>query len=456
MHEREIFKHIEKSPKLLQGPDLLRTLSKVWSAFTKLIRSLLSSYKTAVCPELGKFIPTAQGAAFQASPSFLSASSLTAKPMSSSSSCPEQVLSYSTISLASGYDRETCMNCIKEILSASLLQSKSQEVILDLKVGCLVLKGNEYSFRTSSKPSTQEKRLDHGTDREALKLKPDSAHPANPNDIGHFASSAKRIKSMPPKPSLIPWPYLPAFYEDSAGKLGKRYNFQDSLSPGELLEEHKKQIAVKKYKKAFHAHEGKQEGIVLANIANNQMAKDKEIRQNRTKALQDLFITGNKSQIESHRVRKEGDLVEKKNEKYDFFPFVYGSKLEEYQGFIKSQLNEEMKEKMKNDRKEFSTKRDLTDSYLTSFPVFLKQDKFEPKRRIDDAHVKKTMGQALNRYEQELISIKAQNESEVNKKDLQNKLTSVIVQQNKSKRDEKLIENKNYLIQQMEDKVREK
>ena len=319
-----------------------------------------------------------------------------------------------------------------------------------------MLKGNEYSFRTSSKPSTQEKRLDHGTDREALKLKPDSAHPANPNDIGHFASSAKRIKSMPPKPSLIPWPYLPAFYEDSAGKLGKRYNFQDSLSPGELLEEHKKQIAVKKYKKAFHAQEGKQEGIVLANIANNQMAKDKEIRQNRTKALQDLFITGNKSQIESHRVRKEGDLVEKKNEKYDFFPFVYGSKLEEYQGFIKSQLNEEMKEKMKNDRKEFSTKRDLTDSYLTSFPVFLKQDKFEPKRRIDDAHVKKTMGQALNRYEQELISIKAQNESEVNKKDLQNKLTSVIVQQNKSKRDEKLIENKNYLIQQMEDKVREK
>ena len=463
MHEREIFKYIQNSPKLLQGPDLLRTLSKVWSAYTKLVRSLLNQNKTAICPELGKLMATCQGAVFQASPSFLSISSLPAKPIPQSSSNPEQVLSYSTISSASGYNKETCMNCIKEIISASLLLSKSQEVTLDLKVGRLVLRPNDYTFITCSLPSVpsipnsaREKRSDRTGNRENLMQKPDSAHPANPNDIGHFNSTGKRIKSVPPKPNFIPFPYLPGFYEENDDKLGKRYNFQETLSPEELFKEHKKQIAIKKFKKEFQANQGKQEGIVLANVANNQMAKDREIRENKEKALKELFVKANKSQIETHRARREEDLTEKKNEKYDFFPFVYGSKLEEFKGKIKLQLQEEMKEKMRNDKKEFSSKRDLSESYITSFPIFLKQDKFEPKRRTFDNHVKETMGQALNRYEKELINLKIQNENEMNKKELENKLTYMIVQQNKSRRDDKLRENKNYLLQQMEDKVRKK
>jgi hypothetical protein len=444
MHEREIFKHIEKSPKYLKTDDISRVLTKVWSAYTKLLRSLLSSYKTATTQEFGKFIPTAQGAQFSPSQFFLSLGNYSPKPVPTSSQSIEAALSYSSISLASGYDRETCISSIKEILSAAVFLSKSGKVTLDMKIGQLHLQGNDYSFANNFKPQSSQ------TEKQETK------NPANPNDIGLINNSEKRFKSVPPNPSNIPFPYLPAFYDDSSKKLGKRFNFEDQPSPSQLLEEHKKQIAVKKYKTLAHSKETKREGQILATIANQQMIEERQSKEQKEKTLQNLFVSANRSQIDSHLHKKQELVSEKKTEKYDFFPFIYGSKLEEFQQQLKSQLNDEMKKKMENDRKEFSSKKEITDSYLTSFPVFLKQDKFEPKRRVENLHVKATMGQALNRYEQELQQIKDQRVQDSQKEEAQTRLNKLYEEQNKIHKETNALDNKNYLLQQMEDKVKKK
>lgn len=443
MHEKEIFKQVEKSPKYLSGNEIIRTLTKVWSAYTKLIRSLLSSHKTAISQEFGKFIPTAQGAQFVPNSFFLSLGNYSAKSVTPATSTAEHHLSYSSISLASGYSKEICINSLKEILSAAFLSCKSNPITLDLKIGQLHLRSFEYQFSSGYKSvSTAEK------------LEPTNV--ANPNDIGHFSTSAKRFKSVPPNPKTIPWPYFPGFYEDSSKKLGKKFNFEEQPSPSQLLEEHKKQIKVKNYKKYSKTKEEKKEGQVLASLANHQMAEDRESKVIKTKALQELFIHGNKSQIDSHRLQKEEKKVEKKSEKYDFFPFVYGSKLEEYQHQLKSELRAEMKAKMENDKKEFPAKQGITEEYTTAFPVFLKQDKYVPKRRVENIHVKAAMGNALNRYEEELNSFKVKKIQEEQREKIQEDANKVYEEQGKVKFQQAISQNREFLLQQIEENVKSK
>jgi len=441
MHEKEIFKQVEKSPKYLSGNEIIRTLTKVWSAYTKLIRSLLSSHKTAISQEFGKFIPTAQGAHFVPNSFFLSLGNYSAKSITPATSTTEQHLSYSSISLASGYSKEICINSLKEILSSAFLLCKSNPITLDLKIGQLHLRSFEFQFSSGYKSVSTAEKLE-------------ATNVANPNDIGHFSTSAKRFKSVPPNPKAIPWPYLPGFYEDSSKKLGKKFNFEEQPSPLQLLEEHKKQIKVKNHKKYTKTKEEKKEGQILANLANHQMAEDRESKVNKAKALQELFVHGNKSQIDSHHLQKEEKKVEKNSEKYDFFPFVYGSKLEEYQQQLKSDLRAEMKAKMENDKKEFPAKQGITEEYTTSFPVFLKQDKYVPSRRVENTHVKAAMGNALNRYENELNSLKVKKIQEHQREKIQEDIDKVYEEQGKAKFKQAINQNKDFLLQQIEENVK--
>lgn len=441
MHEKEIFKHVEKSPKYLTGNEIVRTLTKVWSAYTKLLRNLLSSYKTVISQEFGKFIPTAQGTQFIPSNFFLSLGNYTAKPVTASATTAEHHLSFSSVSLASGYSKEICVNSLKEILSAAFYLCKNTSITLDLKIGQLHLRALEFQFSSGYKTvSTAQK--------------PEPTNVANPNDIGHFATSEKRFKSVPPNPKNIPWPYFSGFYDDYNKKLGKRYNFEEQPSPSQLLEEHKKQIKVKNSKHITKNKEEKKEAQVLANLANHQMAEDRETKANKAKLLQDMFISGNKSQIESHRQHQEEKKVEKTSEKYDFFPFTYGSKLEEYQQHLKSQMKAEMKAKMENNEKEFPAKQGITEDYITSFPLFLKQDKYTPKRRVENTHVKAAMGKALNRYEQELNSMRIQKIQDNQKELVQESLNKAYEEQGKVKAQQALTQNRQFILQQIEEKVK--
>lgn len=63
--------------------------------------------------------------------------------------------------------------------------------------------------------------------------------------------------------------------------------------------------------------------------------------------------------------------------------------------------------KMESDKKEFTGRQGLLKS-ISVFSYFFKARQYVPSRRVEETHVKAAMGQALNRYEQELNTIKAQ------------------------------------------------
>ena len=112
-----------------------------------------------------------------------------------------------------------------------------------------------------------------------------------------------------------------------------------------------------------------------------------------------------------------------------------------------------MKEKMDSEKQGFSTKNKLPDSYLTSFPLFLKQDKAVPARRVENSHVKAVMGQALNRYEDELNNIKNERKKEAKLKLIQEELSKEQIDLRKQEFEKAAQDHKTYIIEQIENNV---
>jgi hypothetical protein len=450
MQESEVFKQASISPKYLEIADTGKVLYKVWSAYTKFIRSLLSNNKTAVTVEFGKFVPTAQGACFVPCAQLISAgrySYTEALPVKSK----EQHISYSSISIACGYPKDVCMNSIREIVNTAVNISKAQEVQLDFKIGKLVLKPNLMVFKGSvnnTHSSTAEANITRNHDDGY-----DQFYASNPNTLSSVKPIEKRNHTGSPISPNIPWPYLSSFYEGSTKKFGKKFLISDSLSPVQLLEEHKKQINDKKKKQENNYIEEKKDGNVLVNLAKIELKNEKDKSSQKTQALQQMFIESNKNQIEQHKQDLHQKSVQKKSEKYDFFPFTYGSKLEEYQQQLKSKLKEEMAEKMKIDKKNNPIKQEISDSYLTSFPLFLKQDKVSPTRRYDTGHIKAVMGQALDRYEQELSYIKHENIKSEQQELIKDQFHKISNHQNKLASEKAIQEHKQYLLEQIQANV---
>ena len=448
----DLLKEVCKVPYFSSLPDPLRMLYKVWSAYTKFIRSLLSSNKTAVTQEFGKFTPTSQGACFFPNTFFLASGSYTySPPPPLLVKPPEQHLSYSSISVAAGYSKTDCENSVKEILAKAIEVSKTRELNLDFKVGIMGLKPGRIVFKGSSGNTLPCSATISSARTPAASVR--SAHPSNPNSIHQSKIGNQRyctVPPMPPVPENIPWPYVSSFFEDSVKKPSKRFMIEGNLSPDQLLEEHKRQINEKRKKKEKKHKEERENGQVLINVANLELMKEKEQRHNKAKALQDLFIVSNKHQIDQHKEELLQKTTEKNIEKYDFFPFTYGSNLEEYQKVVKSQLNEEMRTKMDVEKQNYTRKNDISDSYLSSFPVFLQQDKSVSTRRIEDEHVKKVMGQALNRYEKELSSMKASKSKVIQDQLIQEEIQKIFLDHGKKQVENALLENQKSLLDQIE------
>lgn len=447
MQEMELFKEAKKNPKYVSGEDIVRMLFKVWSAYTKFIRGLLQSGKSAVTIEFGKFIPTAQEACFIPSSSFLALGPFSYIPSFAHTQAPEQYLSYSSVSMASGYSKQQCMNSIKEIMHTTVRMALNSEVKLDFKVGILYINARSMKFVSSFKM------LNHGDKRLLTPEAKDQVHPANPNNIGFASVTSKRVRTVPPAPENIPWPYLSAFYDDSAKKFSKKINVEEALSPMQLLEEHKRQIKEKSKKKELSNIEELYDGRILAKVANSDLRNEREQRINHHKQIQKTFVSGIKDQLIEHKQVSDKNRKEKLDEKYDFFPFTYGSKLEEFQSQLKAQRKDEMLDKLHADKQNFSKNFNLPESYLTSFPLFMKQDKAYPSRRLENTHIKAVMGQALNRYEQELQTIKqSKNQQEV-VEDQQNEMDKIYEDQNKESHIKAVKDHQYYLLQQIEENV---
>ena len=455
MQEMELLKQTSKSFNFASFPDPLRMLYKVWSAYTKFIRSLLSSNKTAVTQEFGKFTPTPQGASFFPSASFLSSGGFTYAPPPLLLVKPqEQHLSYSSISVAAGYSKTDCEYSVKGILAKAIEISRTGEVSLDFKVGTMGLKPGRLAFKGSSGNTL----LCSAAISSARTPIPSvhATHPSNPNSIHQNGVGNKRYGTVPPAPPVpetIPWPYVSSFLADSARKPSKKFMIEENLSPEQLLEEHKKQINEKKQKKEKKNLEEREDGQVLINVANSELMREKEQRHNKAKALQNLFIVSNKHQIDQHKEEMLQRNTEKRIEKYDFFPFTYGSNLEKYQQKVKSKLKDEMKAKMDTEMQNYTRRNDISDAYLSSFPVFLQKDQAISTRRFEDGHIKKVMSQALNRYEKELDSIKAGKRKGIQDQFLQEEIKKNFLHQSKKLVEDALLENKKSLLDQIESDV---
>ena len=446
----EIFKEANKNPLYVNGDDIVRMLYKVWSGYTKFIRNILLANKSAVSIEFGKFVPTGKEFLFLPNSSLLSMGSYSYSSPSVDTKFVEQYVSYSSISIACGYPKQVCMNSIKQILHTTVELSKTQEVKLNFKVGVLSFKPKTLVFQSTKETNYHCSTAGISSERASNRW---TYNPSNPNTISLGNVENKKIPNVSKESPNIPWPYLSAFYEEPSKRFTKKFEITKSMSPVQLLEEHKKQIREKQKQDENFLIQNNRDGQILAKIANTELKKEKEEKSFYNQALQKNFIEGNKSQIEKH---KQEDLLkseEKKIEKYDFFPFTYGSKLEEYQTHLKSQLKQEMVEKMNVDKEKFFKKKNLPDSYLTSFPLFLSQDKPVISRRNDTTHIKAVMGQALNRYEQELNELKSEKIKEEQRVLMAEKINEDFKIQSRISAEKNISQHNQFLLEQIEANV---
>lgn len=450
MHEKDLFKLISSSPEFNSNPEALRMLYKIWSAYTKFIRSLLSSNKTAVTLEFGKFTPGPFGCIFFPSARFMNSGNFHYNFTSPGVDCQERALNYSSISVACGYSKAECERCLKEIANFAVKNAKKEEVKLDLKVGILLLKPGEILFKGGVSNSLACSTAGVSSARTPAQSVY-STHVSNPNSINHIP--VKRHCTVAPMPENIPWPYVSGFFEDSIQKTGKKINTQEILSPEKLLQEHTRQISEKKKKKKIKHVEERKDGQVLVQVANSELKMEKAQKKFYNEAVKKMFIESNKEQIEEHKELLKMKKSEIKGEKYDFFPFTYGSKLEEYQMYLKSQLNEEMKAKMSNDKAVYAKNHGIPESYLTTFPLFLKQNRANPVRRLENNHVKAVMGQALSRYEGELNKIRENKARADEQRLVQEETQKAYLEYSKNTVEKATQANKKYVLDQIENDV---
>lgn len=83
-------------------------------------------------------------------------------------------------------------------------------------------------------------------------------------------------------------------------------------------------------------------------------------------------------------------MLQKKLERYDYFPFTHGYEIERKQRELNEKRKEEMlehNEKKKPNRSMSDASSDLPISFYADYPIFLKPHKHYPYRRMKDGHV---------------------------------------------------------------------
>jgi nucleoid DNA-binding protein len=146
--EIDVFKEIAKKPKFSVQDDLtVKRIYKVWSGFTRFLRSHILNGKNVNSPDFGRFVvrQTAESGNtvnFVPSSRFCNTKYFAYKNSSSISKneskdkSRDSTVSYSAIAHVCGYDRDTVSNAIKDILWKSFeLAKNGKTVTLHLKIG---------------------------------------------------------------------------------------------------------------------------------------------------------------------------------------------------------------------------------------------------------------------------------------------------------------------------------
>ena len=485
VNEVSLFKECASAAKYvysLESSQIPRTLYKVWSGFTKFIRSQLSQGRSVNSTDFGRFLQGETGVKFIPNEKFLQKGNLVYRNQAEVTSqevkdrAKDQHVSYSAIASACDISRDMVANALKEITGKAFeLISQGKTVSLNMKVGTLTLSSGRAEFRGeksehgvgSASARTQSVPSSVRTPRssQCTIFRPDTSqsnvyHASNPNPMYQGASPninnyqrGLKVKrgSEPP----VPFPFFAGMAAPNVHfqtKYTRRQAIEAPISASVLLQSHKEQIRMKKEGELEAKRKAKDEERRRLMDLHYQIVKDRDTKIDAERKKRALFVEGIQEHLEIKGKMKELESEAKANETYDYFPFTHGDQIEKFQHQLKQKEAEEMKAALQSLPKLNKSAQDLP--YATEYPVFLQQSEFHPVRRIEQSHVHNVMKDALHRYEQQLVNIEKEQDRRDEESRKQEQHNQLYYETMLQQRQQKTLEMKQFLELQIEERVR--
>jgi hypothetical protein len=486
MNELAVFKACAPAPKYLyslESSQVARTLYKVWSGFTKFIRSQLSQGRSVNSTDFGRFIQTEGVVKFIPNEKFLQKGNFVYKNQADvraqevKDRSKDQHVSYSAIAYACEVDRDLVSSALKEITGKAIdLISQGKVVVLNVKVGTMTLSSGQLEFRSGAPQGlntsvdavrTQSVPSSVRTPRSSrcTIFRPDTSqsnvyHASNPNPMHQGASPnvnnyqrGLKVKrgSEPP----VPFPFFAGMAAPNVHfqtKYTRRQAIDVPVSATELLYTHKEQIRAKKEGELEARRKAKEEERKRLMDLHFQIVKDRDTKIEAERKKRVLFVEGIQEHLDIRTKQQTMDSEVKANETYDYFPFTHGDQIEKFQQELKQKEAQEMKAAMQSLPKLNRSSQDLP--YASEYPVFLQQAEFHPVRRIEQSHVHNVMKDALHRYEQQLVTIEKEQDRREDEKRKQDQHNQLYYETMLQQRQQKTEEMKQFLEMQIEERVR--
>lgn len=188
---------------------------------------------------------------------------------------------------------------------------------------------------------------------------------------------------------------------------------------------------------------------------NEDEDEEESLLENKVQQIKEEYTAYNVSKAKEKQMMKSVAFHAKKKEKYSFFPFTEGEKVEKRRTDQKINLTKELRERSRqqkdsntlsqtnkprskrnssfvksNDQTPLSKfnrdeilsqnadfsclnssfypngQRQAPESFNSSYPKFLEPHKFHPYRRLDDSHIEKVMNDAVKRVEEQVNNVK--------------------------------------------------
>lgn len=469
LSELDLFKASSESPRYIQNlQSIEKTMYKVWSGLTKYIRSTIQKDKIAICTEFGKFIPTSP-VKYIPSGSFLNLGKLLYKSASdipANIAYKEQTISYSSIAEVCSIERDSVIQCLKEILYRLVEQvSIGNTVTLHFKVGDLIVKKGWVEFGGVSsfeKPdlSVYQSVDTPKTEKRSLFNDSSAFHPSNPNPLHQGPSSNlnnyyRGLKYKTDNTLLAPV----AFY---TGQIHPVFNFRNKftrkqaceqpLSPDELYKIHQDQIAAKKLlKKQEKEKEIEEHNKTIQNFYGDI------ITEKNTKNIQEIekrkeYANANIEQSLLKLDKQKLELEKKKAETYDYFPFTHGDQAEAKRKAIKDELKLEFQSHLKSLESSFTPNKDP----VVAVPKFLQASEYQNIRKNQNQNLEKVMKGALETYKNELDGKEKEILRLKREKEYQDAQDSIYYKQLEIYRKKEIDDNTKALEGQIQDKISKK
>ena len=498
----ELFKEIAKHPKFSEPHEnLVKMIYKVWSGFTRFIRSHILNGKNVNAFDIGRFVTrttTESGNIINFIPSqrfynpkqFTYRNSSSIQKNESKDKSSDQTVSYSAIAHVCGLDRTIVSNAIKDIVwKSQQLAISGKCVELNLKVGKICIDPGFISFKMQITPPKGGNKSVDGSQRSGSlrsagytsvrtpntgrtsSARPSTSqtkgfHASNPNPLYQGAGEnmnnfyrATGIKRDPMDPK-IPYP----FFHGTAGPViqrqGRRLNFDQPVTAEELLNAHRMQMQAKQAKKVEEKKRSKQDELTRITEINDKLMADRERKSAEEEKKRHSFIESNEEQREVRANLAAKTKQDRQAEKFDHFPFTHGDLIEQYQEEMKQKLATELKShyasmpvpiQVSGSNKQ-SVNEKVPYHHITDYPKFLKQSEYHPTRRFDTSHVENAMQEALNRYEKDLIKLETEQDLRDQEHHRQQLHNAQYYEHLMQERSGKIQENKKFLQLQMQER----